>query len=405
MATVSLRAARPVGASRRIFRSRASAIRARASVRCVLPVPGPPVITERRRVSALIVACRWALVQVGELGSRAAACSRRRSSAPCRPASPPSQRSARQRPLAVDERPVDRRAPARSLICRSTARRRAARAAPRRSSRQRQVRVPALLRLAQGVDRGRPQPLRRARVDAAGEGEPVGAEEADPRDRGQRVGVVADLLGGVRFRGSRSARRRGGQPVRGEQRVEPALGSAVRPLLGRLGGPRLAEPLSARERGLRDRGRSPRTPPSPWQLDQLVGALERPIPAATSGSGGRRRCPPGRAAPPPAPRAGGRGARAARRPRPSRAREPSSRWPSGPTAQSGVPSCERDVDDGELAVLASTSGSYSTRDLALEGSPAAGPASRSASCAVRHQTVEGRGAGWMGAAGPGRRSR
>ena len=40
VASVSRRAARPVGASSRIFRSRVSAIRVRAWVRCVLPVPG-----------------------------------------------------------------------------------------------------------------------------------------------------------------------------------------------------------------------------------------------------------------------------------------------------------------------------------------------------------------------------
>ncbi len=95
VAWVSRRAARPVGASSASFSLRASASSAIWRVRWVLPVPGPPVTIESRRVNAPATAVALLGGQPDRARPAAAACSRPASSAPSPPAS--SRASARTR--------------------------------------------------------------------------------------------------------------------------------------------------------------------------------------------------------------------------------------------------------------------------------------------------------------------
>ncbi len=129
-----------------------------------------------------------------------------------------------------------------------------------------------VLGLAQGVDRRRAHPPLGVGRGAARKRHPVGAEEADPGDVGQRVGVVAHLLDRVDPVDRDQLADVPGEPVRREQRVEPALGPAVGPLLGGLGGGRVADPADRAEHRLgvavdrlEDVGAV--------RVDQVVGAL------------------------------------------------------------------------------------------------------------------------------------
>ena len=115
VAWVSRRAARPVGASSRIFSSRDSAIRASAWVRWVLPVPGPPVITDSRRVSAFVDRLALLVGQVARSRPRAGGLLHAGSERAIPASVAASQRSARKVQLAVDEAVLDRQMLGRAL--------------------------------------------------------------------------------------------------------------------------------------------------------------------------------------------------------------------------------------------------------------------------------------------------
>ena len=98
---------------------------------------------------------------------------------------------------------------------------------------QRQVGVALLLGLGEGVDGGRLGAAAGLGRDVGGEGDLVGAGEADPVDLGQAVGVlVQDRHRALAVAGV-DRRRQVGEAVRGELDVEVADRAAGVPGLGR----------------------------------------------------------------------------------------------------------------------------------------------------------------------------
>ncbi len=125
---------------------------------------------------------------------------------------------------------------------------------------QRQVAVALLFGLGEGEHgRGLGAPGGLGR-DVGGEGDPVGAGEADPLDLGQAVGVlVQDRHRALAVAGV-DRRRQVGQAMRGELDVEVADGAAGVPGLGRGRGLAGADPAQGAEHPLRvggDRSQHP----------------------------------------------------------------------------------------------------------------------------------------------------
>ena len=222
----------------------------------------------------------------------------------------------------------------------------------------------ALLGLGDRMHGGGLHPLRRAGVDLQRQRQPVGAGEADPMDRGQRVGVCADRLGGLAPVHRHQLGDVAGEPMRREQRVQTPLRAPLDPVVGRLAGPHRPDAAELAEGGLRiavdrlehrlsmpvDQLCRPRGADSRDRLQVLPGALD-----------------PGRVerfglADPQLQAVLGVLLEEPRR----RARAPSSRWPSEPTAASGEPSSS-ETSATTKAPSSELKRTFSTRTSPVEG--------------------------------------
>ena len=111
-------------------------------------------------------------------------------------------------------------------------------------------RVALLLGLAEGEDRRRLGAALGLGRHVGGEGDPVGADEADPGDLGQPVGILVQDRHRALAEAGVDRRRQVRQPVRRELHVQVADRAGGVPGLGRRGGLRRADPAEAGEDAL-----------------------------------------------------------------------------------------------------------------------------------------------------------